>query len=63
MAKLKKYSKCTADRFAQLLFIAVAAVSAVVVIVKAVRLVRGLCIAIKLGRLAGAVVSLAGSKR
>ena len=63
MAKLTKYSKCTAYRYADLVLLAVAAAGAVVVIVKTVKLVKGLITTVKLTRLAGAVVSLACNKR
>lgn len=63
MAKLTKYSKCSSDRYADLVLLAVAAAGTVVVIVKTVKLIRNFTTAVKLARLAGAVVSLACNKR
>ena len=63
MAKLTKYSKCSSDRYWDIILLAVAAAGAVVVIVKTVKLIKGFATAIKLTRLAGAVVSLACNKR
>ena len=63
MAKLTKYSKCSSDRYWDIILLAVAAAGAVVVIVKTARLIRGVVTTVKLTRLAGAVVSLACNKR